>query len=229
MGVVGGAPPPPQLRSLTVWPILRPSQKVMLDRIFEKKRLLAAAAGSVSANSCFFGRRLANGRDGARRCAERARQPPRAAVSSIFAYPGAKIQVGCSRRLPAPIRPTGPSVEPQITIGSIARRVGRNGAGSRRVRTPHFLGFVICIKLFSFFRRSRRLSAPFRPSGPSFEPHFSVRCIARRVGRNGAGSGRKRHPLPNSTRITEEIVFSTRCSASLLCAANACRRCTEIP
>ena len=110
-------------------------------------------------------------------------------------------------------------MEPQITLGSIARRVGRNGTGSSRVRTPHFGGFTICIKNVFLFRRSRRLPAPFRPSGPSFEPHFSVRCIARRVGRNGAGSGRKRHPLPNSTRITEEIVFSTRCSASLLCAA----------
>ena len=129
-----------------------------------KKGLHAAAAGSVSANSCFFGRRLANGRDGARRCAERARPRPRTHTQkgpSSFAYPGAKSFFGRSRRLPAPIRPTGPSVEPQITIGSIARRVGRNGAGS----------------------------------------------------------GRKRHPLPNSTRITEEIVFSTRCSASLLCAA----------
>ena len=128
-----------------------------------KKTLLAAAAGSVSANSCFLGRRLANGRDGARRCAERARQRPRTHPKkgpSTFVYPGAK----------------------------------------------------------SFFGYSRRLPAPFRPSGPSVEPHFSVRCIARRVGRNGAGSGRKRHPLPNSTRITEEIVFSTRCSASLLCA-----------
>ena len=119
-----------------------------------KKTLLAAAAGSVSANSCFLGRRLANGRDGARRCAERARQRPRAHPkkgASPFVYPRAKYFSGCSRRLPAPFRPTGPSLEPKIGNGSIARRVGRNGRGSRRVRTPDFWGFIICIKMFSLF------------------------------------------------------------------------------
>ena len=213
----------PSSGPLAVLPILRVSQKVIPSGI-AKTVLFAAAAGSVSANSCFLGRRLANGRDGARRCAERARQRPRTHPKrgpSPFVYPGAKSFFGYSRRLPAPIRPTGPSLEPQITIGSIARRVGRNGAGSRRVRTPHFLGFAICIKLFSLFSLFTAAAGSIPAKRPFVGTTFSNRLHSTKSWAKRSRQRPQTAPPPEFyTNYRRNCVFH-----AVLCFAVLCGQC----
>ena len=141
--------------------------------------------------------------------------------SSAERVGGSHVGVGAlllPRRLPAPFRPTLSSLCPYEPIRA-------NGMKSWAKRTreelgmppPGFLFFTRCT--YALFLEFTAAASSIPANWPFVGTTFSIGCIARRVGRNGAGSGRKRHPLPNGTRITEEIVFSTRCSASLLCAA----------
>ena len=97
----------------------------------------AAAAGSVSPNSS------CNGTESDLRFQRRSswpdwsRQPPRVAekrfCSRICKYRGN----GCTRRLPRPFGTTPRAITPVCQSASEEARVGRNGAGSRRVQ-PFF-------------------------------------------------------------------------------------------
>ena len=139
----------PSSGPLAVWPILRPSQRCRVSGMAEKN----AARGGCRLR---FGQLLLLRTPLSKRASWRAALCRTGAAAAAYTprkggfaicIPGSKIFFGRSRRLPAPIRPTGPSLEPQITIGSIGRRVGRNGAGSRRVRTFSHLYKTV----FSFF------------------------------------------------------------------------------